>query len=65
MYWGVFTVSIIACFKRIMCPNFTKNVKKSCANSRYDFDVRKKIGEKLDKKAYKTAVFIVFVSFRM
>ena len=31
MYWGVFTVSIIAHYEGIMCPNFSKFVEKSCA----------------------------------
>ncbi len=63
MYWGVFTVSIIACFKRIMCPNFTKNVEKSCAYLQYKYLLVCKIGKKIDKKVFKMDISIVFAYF--
>jgi len=53
MYWGVFTFSIIACFVRIMCPNFSKNIEKSCAYLREPICVKYEKRKKIDKKVLK------------
>ncbi len=46
---GVFTVSIIACFERIMCPNFMKKRRDFCLNLTCVFSDNSKINEKLYK----------------